>query len=70
MHINIKLINMVTLCEECENFYIKNKEIRGIDGSVTYIPQHKCKLGHGIVDSTDGLVPRIRGFICKDFIKK
>ena len=35
-----------------------------------YIPQYKCKLGHGIVESTDGWVPRTPDYICNDFIKK
>lgn len=61
---------MVTLCQKCEKLYIKNKEIRGINGSVDYIPQHKCKLGHKISQSTDGWVSLTNGYICKDFIKK
>ena len=54
-------------CEECEHFYEDKKEIRGIDGSVSYIPQYKCRLGHKIVKSSDGWVPHTRTYTCPDF---
>ena len=61
---------MVTLCEECKYFYIRDKKLRSIDGTVSYLPQHKCRLYHKISKSRDGWIPLSRGLICKDFIKK
>jgi hypothetical protein len=66
----IEMIVMVVNCEECKNFFIKNKQLRGIDGSLPYFPQHKCRLGHKISRSKNGWIPLNRNFICKDFIKK
>jgi hypothetical protein len=64
------MIGMVVNCEECNNFFIKNKQIRSIDGSVAYHPQHKCRLDHKISRSKNGWIPHNKNFICADFIKK
>ncbi|MBN2603002.1 MAG: hypothetical protein JXA91_02585 [Candidatus Thermoplasmatota archaeon] len=51
-------------------FYETTKPIRGINGSVSYIPNYKCKLNHRISESTDGWVPSCCGYVCKDFVRK
>ena len=54
-------------CEECKHFYEDKKRIRGIGGSVSYIPQYKCKKHHKIAKSVDGWVPFTRTYTCPDF---
>lgn len=61
---------MVTCCEECEYFYIRDKKFRNIDGIISYLPHHKCRLSHRISKSAVGWIPLSRGKLCKDFIKK
>ena len=69
---------MPDLCKECKHFFIDYKKLIGIGENMPktgnepsdYIPQDKCKLGHKIRESTDGLVPFTRDRTCNDFIKK
>lgn len=69
---------MSDLCMECKHFFIDYKKLKNIGGNSPktdnkpsdYIPQYKCKLGHEIVESIDGWVPRTRNYTCIDFIKK
>lgn len=56
-------------CEKCKYFYEDKKEIRGIDGSVSYIPQYKCKKNHKIAKSVEGWAPFTRTYTCPDFKK-
>jgi len=60
-------VKMADNCEECEHFYKGKKEIRDIGGSVSYIPQYKCKKHHKIVKSVDSWVPFTRTYTCPDF---
>lgn len=53
----------------CKYFYENKKEIRGIDGSVSCIPQYKCKKYHKIAKSVEGWVPLTKTYICPDFKK-
>ena len=61
---------MVDRCEECKYFYEDKKEIRGIDGSVSYIPEFKCRKYHKIAKSVDGWVPRTASYTCPDFERR
>jgi len=56
-------------CKMCKYFYENKKEIRGIDGSVSCIPQYKCKKYHKIAKSVEGWVPLTKTYICPDFKK-
>jgi hypothetical protein len=57
-------------CEECVYFYEDKKKIPGIDGSVSYIPQYKCRKYHKIVKSVEGWVPVTRTYACPDIKKR
>ena len=69
---------MPNLCEECRHFFTDYKKLKDIGGNIPktgnkpsdYIPQPKCRLGHRIVKSIDGLVPRTFDYTCDDFIEK
>ena len=62
---------LVDFCEKCRNYSIGHKKLRGIDGSVDFIPQDNCKLRHKIAKNSDGqLVPLTNGYSCVDFRSK
>ena len=69
---------MPDLCKECRHFYIEHKKLEGYGMNISktgnrpsdYYPEDKCKLGHIIVKSIDGLVPRTYDYTCDDFIEK
>ncbi len=69
---------MPDLCKECRHFFKDYKKLGAYGENIPktgkkpsdYYPQDKCKLGHGIVESTDGLVPCSFDYTCEDFIEK
>lgn len=58
---------MVILCKNCKNFIKRTKPKTYVNGSKHFETKEFCKFGHRTALSTDGIVPRKLGHICKDF---
>jgi hypothetical protein len=59
---------LVDFCEKCRYYAIGHKKLKGIDGSIDYIPQNICKLHHRIAkNNNDQWVPLTNGYSCVDF---